>query len=214
MRTLVEQQPSGHRAAHGADEGLVIQEPLLTATRSAPAKLLVVFQSAGRLRLSGVLDIATRDLLSAVLDETDQGELHVDVRDLSFADAAGLAVLAREDGCRRALGRPGVLVHGCSPLLRRTLLAAGLGQLLPWHAPDNDGERWRARASCRDQALSQFFDIDHPAPARNVCWVCPVSGHCLRFAMRTAQPFGIWGGLTPDERRTLQDTGVQTPAQG
>ena len=37
--------------------------------------------------------------------------------------------------------------------------------------------------------------------AKAICGECLVSDECLDYAMRTRQEFGIWGGLTPLERR-------------
>ncbi|MFH9353614.1 WhiB family transcriptional regulator [Kitasatospora sp. NPDC017646] len=36
--------------------------------------------------------------------------------------------------------------------------------------------------------------------ARSVCRACPVRTACAAFAVRTGEPFGIWGGLTEADR--------------
>lgn len=42
--------------------------------------------------------------------------------------------------------------------------------------------------------------------AKDFCWgardgyECPVRETCLAFAIETAEPFGIWGGMTAEER--------------
>lgn len=38
------------------------------------------------------------------------------------------------------------------------------------------------------------------APAKDICQRCSVREACLNFAIETQQKYGIWGGLTPDER--------------
>jgi len=40
-------------------------------------------------------------------------------------------------------------------------------------------------------------------PLSHGCGTCPVQQQCLDFALKTRQEFGIWGGTTEDERRTL-----------
>jgi hypothetical protein len=40
--------------------------------------------------------------------------------------------------------------------------------------------------------------------AKKICACCPVQTACLVSAMTTGQQYGIWGGLTEDERRRLR----------
>ena len=37
--------------------------------------------------------------------------------------------------------------------------------------------------------------------AKSVCQICPVGSECLDYAMTIREPYGIWGGLTENERR-------------
>ena len=37
--------------------------------------------------------------------------------------------------------------------------------------------------------------------AKSICAVCPVRVQCLQHAIDTDERHGIWGGMTPDERR-------------
>lgn len=39
--------------------------------------------------------------------------------------------------------------------------------------------------------------------AKEVCARCPVRTECLGHALRVQEPYGVWGGLTEDERRAL-----------
>ena len=39
--------------------------------------------------------------------------------------------------------------------------------------------------------------------AKKVCGSCPVRQECLAWAVRTGQRYGVWGGLSQDERREL-----------
>jgi WhiB family redox-sensing transcriptional regulator len=70
---------------------------------------------------------------------------------------------------------------------------------------------WRAHAACRGEDPELFFPADSTGPAlaqvaeaKRVCADCPVRQECLRFALSTGQGYGIWGGLTEDERRKLR----------
>lgn len=40
--------------------------------------------------------------------------------------------------------------------------------------------------------------------AKQVCATCPVRPQCLEFALTSRQDFGVWGGLTEEERRSLR----------
>lgn len=42
--------------------------------------------------------------------------------------------------------------------------------------------------------------------ARTICASCVIREECLNFALNTRQDDGIWGGLTFEERRSLQRT--------
>ena len=42
--------------------------------------------------------------------------------------------------------------------------------------------------------------------AKAICHECAVRGVCLEQALNTREPFGIWGGLTEQERRVLLDS--------
>lgn len=70
---------------------------------------------------------------------------------------------------------------------------------------------WRERAACRDQDPDLFFPIGDAGPAldqidraKAFCHRCPVVEQCLRFALQTGQDYGIWGGLTAQERRAMR----------
>lgn len=75
--------------------------------------------------------------------------------------------------------------------------------------PDHNG--WMADGACRTEEPSQFFPdgstggwlpvIDH---AKAICNTCPVLATCRTWALDTRQPYGIWGGLTEQERRRVQ----------
>jgi WhiB family redox-sensing transcriptional regulator len=69
-------------------------------------------------------------------------------------------------------------------------------------------ENWRSAAACRPTDPELFFPLsefgsarEQIAEAKAICAGCPVRRQCLRFALRTRQTHGIWGGLTELERR-------------
>ena len=75
---------------------------------------------------------------------------------------------------------------------------------------------WRSDAACADSFSPDFWaDIETQVGARRrmretaklVCSVCKVQPECLTYALETEQPFGVWGGLLPEERRKLRNTG-------
>jgi WhiB family redox-sensing transcriptional regulator len=67
---------------------------------------------------------------------------------------------------------------------------------------------WTERAACRDAPGGDFFADTYPsrrsaeiATAKAICAKCPVSKQCLSAGLN--EDFGIWGGLTAQERRRL-----------
>ncbi len=64
-------------------------------------------------------------------------------------------------------------------------------------------EGWVEDAACAGNGWESFFDAPDPVPALQTCKRCPVRMPCLRFAVRSRIDWGIWGGLTPEDRRRL-----------
>lgn len=62
---------------------------------------------------------------------------------------------------------------------------------------------WKDRGSCRSVDPEIFFALDKPtiARAKDVCASCPVTRECLQYGL--AEPDGIWGGRTFQERENL-----------
>lgn len=64
---------------------------------------------------------------------------------------------------------------------------------------------WLRRGACRSSDPDLFFPLA-PSPlqearAKAVCAGCPVVTECRSYALRAGETEGIWGGLTPAERR-------------
>jgi len=41
------------------------------------------------------------------------------------------------------------------------------------------------------------------AEVQAICTQCPVRQVCADYAIRNREPYGVWGGLTPKQRRTV-----------
>ncbi|HEY4333288.1 MAG TPA: WhiB family transcriptional regulator [Ilumatobacteraceae bacterium] len=78
-----------------------------------------------------------------------------------------------------------------------------------------DDLQWQQQATCRGDHAGSFYPPSHferkdlrlarERLAKSICSQCPVRQACLGYAMRTAEPHGIWGGLNELERRELAD---------
>jgi WhiB family transcriptional regulator, redox-sensing transcriptional regulator len=75
-----------------------------------------------------------------------------------------------------------------------------------------DAYEWQDHALCRQLPVETFFEADNHRGsararavelAREVCLRCPVMQPCLEHAL-VAEDFGVWGGLTADERAALR----------
>jgi|FLYN01.1.fsa_nt_gi WhiB family redox-sensing transcriptional regulator len=67
------------------------------------------------------------------------------------------------------------------------------------------GTDWQERARCRDHDVGLFFPEKGETAwtAKRICMGCGVRQECLEYALRRGEAEGIWGGLTPAERRRL-----------
>ncbi|MFV0460364.1 MAG: WhiB family transcriptional regulator [Actinomycetales bacterium] len=78
--------------------------------------------------------------------------------------------------------------------------------------PMADLWEWQYQGSCRDLDDTLFF---HPegergprrrqrdAAAVAICRNCPVIEKCRAHALRARESYGVWGGLTEDDRERL-----------
>ncbi|WP_122819890.1 WhiB family transcriptional regulator [Varibaculum vaginae] len=86
--------------------------------------------------------------------------------------------------------------------------------------PVADLWEWQYQGACRDLDTEQFF---HPEgerggtrkrrddAAKAICAQCPVITECREYALAAQEPYGIWGGLTMEERRELIRIKHQVP---
>ena len=78
--------------------------------------------------------------------------------------------------------------------------------------PNADLWDWQLRAACRSESPDLFF---HPEgergpsrfarelAAKAVCSHCPVLAQCRSHALAVREPYGVWGGLSEDERERV-----------
>lgn len=79
--------------------------------------------------------------------------------------------------------------------------------------PPREGDwDWQLRAACRGTDTATFYHPENErGPSRSrrerqakaVCARCTVVEHCLRWALRTREPYGVWGGLSVEERERM-----------
>lgn len=78
--------------------------------------------------------------------------------------------------------------------------------------PIADIWEWQLEGACREHDTNLFF---HPegerGPARRqrdeaakaICATCPVLQQCRDHALTVREPYGVWGGLTEDDRERI-----------
>ena len=78
--------------------------------------------------------------------------------------------------------------------------------------PVADVWEWQLEGACREADPQLFF---HPegerGPARakrdaaavKVCEGCPVLQQCRQHGLSVREPYGVWGGLTEDDREAI-----------
>lgn len=80
--------------------------------------------------------------------------------------------------------------------------------------PIYDNWAWQEKGLCNDAKNSEiFFYESHERGqdkakrielAISYCNACPVIEKCRQFALDTQQTYGIWGGLTEEQRLTIR----------
>ena len=76
----------------------------------------------------------------------------------------------------------------------------------------NGGGDWQKRANCSPDDAKLFFsesgtrnEPKEVKEAKAICRKCPVVEQCLKYALNNGEiGYGVWGGLTPKERRMLR----------
>jgi WhiB family redox-sensing transcriptional regulator len=67
-------------------------------------------------------------------------------------------------------------------------------------------ESWKDQANCRGIDPELFFPArgEPTVEQRRVCAGCVVREECLQYALDNAEKFGIWGGMSERQRRSLR----------
>ena len=78
--------------------------------------------------------------------------------------------------------------------------------------PNADLWDWQLQGACREENPELFF---HPegergpsrrnreSAAKAVCSRCPVVTECASHSLAVREPYGVWGGLSEDDRETI-----------
>lgn len=73
-----------------------------------------------------------------------------------------------------------------------------------------DRYRWQDDAACLGLDVNVFFPLgeqtesETTSQARRICMACPVLIECREWSLAVVPEFGIFGGLTADERRAVR----------
>jgi WhiB family transcriptional regulator, redox-sensing transcriptional regulator len=79
---------------------------------------------------------------------------------------------------------------------------------------------WQYQGACRDLDPEAFFHPDgergprrrnRENAAKAVCASCPVIAACRAHALAVQEPYGIWGGLSEDDRAAILERQGVTP---
>lgn len=71
---------------------------------------------------------------------------------------------------------------------------------------------WQERGLCRSADPLLFFHpqnergssrVRRDQSAKRVCASCPVRLECADYAIRAREPYGVWGGLSEDDREQI-----------
>jgi len=73
---------------------------------------------------------------------------------------------------------------------------------------------WQDKALCKTNGVdvTVFFNDDllrgpekkaRESAAKKICTACPIKTECLEHALTVPENFGVWGGLTEEERMVI-----------
>lgn len=74
-------------------------------------------------------------------------------------------------------------------------------------------ETWMENAACRQDDLADLFfhpdrergeaKADRDRKAKEICNKCNVLDKCMDYVLRYKEPYGVWAGLSEDDRRQM-----------
>ena len=67
-------------------------------------------------------------------------------------------------------------------------------------------DMWQDRSACFGIDPNVFFPVseEEAGPALTYCRICRIREECLAWALKNGERYGVWGGLTEQQRRRLQ----------
>ena len=78
--------------------------------------------------------------------------------------------------------------------------------------PNADLWDWQLHAVCRGEDPEIFLHpegergptrVARDNAAKAICGTCPVMKQCAAHALSVREPYGVWGGLTEEEREAI-----------
>jgi WhiB family redox-sensing transcriptional regulator len=102
----------------------------------------------------------------------------------------------------------------------KRLYLSRMAELSRLPQPIADHWEWQYEGSCRTMPSEMFFHPDgergprrrnRENAAKAVCASCPVIQQCRAHALAVQEPYGIWGGLSEDDRLAI--LGNEKPAE-
>ena len=79
--------------------------------------------------------------------------------------------------------------------------------------PGGLDESWMEKAACRGPQRILFYapfkersdeKLEREAQAKAICGSCAVKSQCLNYVLIIKDDHGIWGGMSPEERRAIR----------
>jgi WhiB family transcriptional regulator, redox-sensing transcriptional regulator len=70
----------------------------------------------------------------------------------------------------------------------------------------SSSDNWKLEGLCRTVDPDLWFPEDNclGTAAIKVCRRCPVAEECLDYALENNERHGIWGGLSPNQRKLVK----------
>ena len=105
-------------------------------------------------------------------------------------------------------------------LTRSTNRSKEMAEISRLPIPVMEEWEWQYQGACRDLDPEMFFHPDgergprrrnRENAAKAVCASCPVIAACRAHALAVQEPYGIWGGLSEDDRAVILERQGMTP---
>ena len=78
--------------------------------------------------------------------------------------------------------------------------------------PNADNWDWQIHGACRGEDSDLFFHpegergpsrLARDRAAQSICGRCPVLTECAAHALSVREPYGVWGGMTEEDREKV-----------